>query len=77
LLVSNAREMMDDGRRWMMERWNELILVPAGPDLMVELLCTALMHRFDGGVWDMVNRKIPAKSSNKLQTRDCHCLLAW
>ena len=56
MLVSNAREMMDDGRRWMMERWNELILVPAGPDLMIELLCTALMHRFDGGVWDMVNR---------------------
>jgi hypothetical protein len=33
LLVSNAREMMDDGRRWMMERWNEVILAPAGgPD---------------------------------------------
>jgi hypothetical protein len=43
---------------------------------MIELLCTEV-HRFDGGVREQVNRKIPAKSSNKLQTRDCHFLLAW
>jgi hypothetical protein len=57
----------------MMERWNELVLVPAAA-LMIEVRIDAWgSHRFDG---EVVDREIPAKSSNKLQTRDCHCLLA-
>jgi hypothetical protein len=43
--VSNAWEMMENGRRWMMERWNELILAPAAL-IIIEMHCTS--DQFDG-----------------------------
>lgn len=43
--MSNAWEMMENGRRWMMERWNELILAPAAL-IIIEMHCTS--DQFDG-----------------------------